>query len=107
MTRKEHEAPTRESLLVRITTRRAVVGVIGLGYVGLPLAVEFASAGYSVIGFDIDQGRVAELNDGISPIPDVDAAALGSLIAAGQLRATSDFDTLAEVDTISICVPTP
>ncbi|HEY7348004.1 MAG TPA: nucleotide sugar dehydrogenase [Ktedonobacterales bacterium] len=95
------------SLLTRIEQRHAVVGVIGLGYVGLPLATGLAQAGFQVIGFDIDQHRVAALNQGICHIADVNGALLQELVRAGKFSATSDFGRLAEVDTVSICVPTP
>jgi UDP-N-acetyl-D-glucosamine dehydrogenase len=95
------------SLLTRIEQRRAIPGVMGLGYVGLPLAVGFAQAGFQVIGFDIDQNRVTALKQGKSPIADVDGALLRELIETGKLVVTDDFKRLAEVDTISICVPTP
>ncbi|HKV85936.1 MAG TPA: nucleotide sugar dehydrogenase [Ktedonobacterales bacterium] len=93
--------------LRRIEQRESVVGIIGLGYVGLPLAVAFAEAGLHVIGFDIDTGRVADLNAGICAIKDVDAEQLRALVAAGHFRATTDFSELATVDAVSICVPTP
>lgn len=96
-----------EELLERVAERHAVVGVIGLGYVGLPLATEFARAGFHVIGFDVDVARVASLNAGICHIPDVDGELLRSLVAAGTFEATDDFDRLTEVDSVSICVPTP
>jgi len=96
-----------DRLLERIRERRAVVGVIGLGYVGLPLATEFARAGFHVIGFDVDTARVAALNAGICHIPDVDGGLLRTLVETGAFEATDDFDRLAGVDTVSICVPTP
>lgn len=95
------------SLLRRIEERRAVVGVVGLGYVGLPLAVEFTRAGFDVIGFDTDAARVGALNRGISHVPDVDSSAFEHLVSSGAFQATTHFRRLAEVDTISICVPTP
>ena len=95
------------SLLQRIERRRALVGVVGLGYVGLPMAVEFVRAGFQVLGFDIDGTRVAALNAGISHIPDVDGAYFQQIAQAGLFTATSQFERLAEVDTMSICVPTP
>lgn len=94
-------------LLGLIEQRRAVVSVVGLGYVGLPLAVAFATAGFRVIGFDVDEPRVALLNAGVSHIPDVDSAILQQFVMTGAFEATSDFGRMAEVDTISICVPTP
>lgn len=96
-----------KDLLGLIEQRRAVVGVVGLGYVGLPLAVEFARAGFRVIGFDVDETRVSALNAGISHIPDVDSAIFQQLVVTGAFEATNDFERMADVDTISICVPTP
>jgi UDP-N-acetyl-D-glucosamine dehydrogenase len=83
------------------------VGVIGLGYVGLPLAVEFARAGLNVIGFDVDPAKVAQINAGRSYIPDVPDAELGEVVKGGRLRASADMAQLAMVDVIDICVPTP
>ena len=94
-------------LLERIRATRARIGIIGLGYVGLPLAVEFAHAGYDVTGFDVDETKNAAINAGESYIPDVPAAALASSVRAGRLRATSDMSKLADMDVIDICVPTP
>lgn len=94
-------------LLTRIDQRRARVGVIGLGYVGLPLAVAFAQAGFRVLGFDVDRARVDALNAGICHIPDVDGDVLRVLVEQGAFQATDDFERLAEMDTVSICVPTP
>ncbi len=95
-----------DALLQRIERRCAAIGVIGLGYVGLPLAIAFAQAGFTVVGFDVDRERVAALNDGICPISDVAAAALKGALAT-NFRATGDFEQLAEVDVVTICVPTP
>lgn len=93
-------------LLQRIERRVAVVGVIGLGYVGLPLAVEFARAGFRVLGFDIDRERIDALNRGICHIGDVDDGVLRQALAA-QLEVTNDFERLPEADALMICVPTP
>jgi len=82
-------------------------GVIGLGYVGLPLAVEIANAGFEVIGIDVDKDKVDKVNRGRSYIEDVSHSALARVVKRGRLRATTDFDVLAELDAISICVPTP
>jgi UDP-N-acetyl-D-glucosamine dehydrogenase len=95
------------TLLSRIHQRSAVVGVIGLGYVGLPLACEFARAGFRVAGFDVDAERVAALNAGICHVPDVQSTVLQQLVLTGAFSATTDFAGLAEVDAVSICVPTP
>ena len=96
-----------KSLLELIRTRRAKTGVIGLGYVGLPLAVEFGRAGYTAVGFDLDARKVNAINEGRSYIDDVPSAHVAELKAANRLSATTNFDALAEVDTINICVPTP
>jgi UDP-N-acetyl-D-glucosamine dehydrogenase len=95
------------ALLERIRTKQAKVGVIGLGYVGLPLAVEFARHGFEVTGFDIDERKTNEINGGRSYIPDVSQQEVGSAVKAGKLRATSDMARLADMDVIDIAVPTP
>ncbi len=95
------------TLLEKIQRNEAHVGVIGLGYVGLPLAVEFASVGLAVTGFDIDDGRVAQVRAGSSYISDVPDERLRPLVESGRLGATTDFDQLATMDAVSICVPTP
>ena len=95
------------TLLTLIRNKHAHVGVIGLGYVGLPLAVEFARAGFSVTGFDVDASKVAEINAGRSYIPDVPQAELAEAVQAGRLRATTDMARLADMDVADICVPTP
>ena len=94
-------------LLERLNNRSATVGVIGLGYVGLPLLVEFAKAGFLAFGFDVDGARVERISRGESDIPDVATKELTAVVDAGRLVATSDFQKLAEVDTVNICVPTP
>ncbi len=94
-------------LATKIERRTAIICVMGLGYVGLPEAVSFAEAGYRVIGVDINAERVKQVNAGSSLIPDVDQATLASLVRAGRLSATGDFEMLREADCICICVPTP
>jgi len=96
-----------DKILNRISERRAVVGVIGLGYVGLPLAVEFAGAGLKTIGFDLDQSRVDSINNGRSYIPDVPTDVVAELAKEGKLSASTAFSHLAETDAVIICVPTP
>jgi UDP-N-acetyl-D-glucosamine dehydrogenase len=91
----------------KIERRQARVGVIGLGYVGLPLAVEFARAGFSVTGFEVDGRRVEAINAGRTYIGDVSEFTMRELAASKRLRATTDFGELAQMDTMSICVPTP
>jgi UDP-N-acetyl-D-glucosamine dehydrogenase len=99
--------PAIDTLVDRIQSRRARIGVIGLGYVGLPLAVEFARAGFDVTGFDVDAGKAAQINAGNSYIPDVPEADLAACVSAGKLRATTDMQALGDMDAIDICVPTP
>src|SRR5262245_34878510 len=94
-------------LLTRIERREARIGVIGLGYVGLPLAIEFARAGFHVIGFDVDQSKVDALNGGTSYIPDVASEHVADVVKRGFFRATVDESELADADVIDICVPTP
>ncbi|MGE0359253.1 MAG: nucleotide sugar dehydrogenase [Vicinamibacterales bacterium] len=91
----------------RIADKEARIAIIGLGYVGLPLAVEFAKAGFHVIGYDVDAAKTAALNVGTSYIPDVPTADVAACVAAGRLVATTDPAALADVDVIDICVPTP
>lgn len=94
-------------LLSRIEDRSARVGVIGLGYVGLPLAVGMAKCGYAVTGIDVSEQKVRTVNQGESLIPDVSSIDLAAVVQAGRLSATADYDVLQEVDVIFICVPTP
>jgi len=91
----------------KLNERRAVVGVIGLGYVGLPLAVEFARGGLRVIGFDLDQSRVDSINSGKSYIPDVPTDMVAVLVQDAKLSAATNFSRLDETDAVIICVPTP
>ena len=99
--------PLAAVLKQRIELSHVRTGVIGLGYVGLPLAVQFAKAGYQVVGIDIDERKVDALNAGTSYIQDVPTAEVASLVAAGRLGATTDFKAVARLDTVNICVPTP
>jgi UDP-N-acetyl-D-glucosamine dehydrogenase len=94
-------------LLKKIDSKQARLGVIGLGYVGLPLAVEFARAGFSVVGYDIDERKVAELMAGRSYIPDVPSDHLAEVVKNGRFKATTDAKALGDADIIDICVPTP
>jgi UDP-N-acetyl-D-glucosamine dehydrogenase len=98
---------TASALKERIANKTARVGVLGLGYVGLPLAVEFARAGFEVIGIDVQQSRVDQFNSGHSYIKDVPDQVFRPLVESGKLRATSDLSIIKELDTIDICVPTP
>ena len=101
------QTPLFTSTLERIRARKARVGVIGLGYVGLPLAVEFARVGFDVTGFDVDSTKTDQINAGRSYIPDVAEADLAACVRAGTLRATTDMTALGTMDAIDICVPTP
>lgn len=91
----------------KIKNRTAKVGIVGLGYVGLPLAVEFARAGFDVTGIDANASKVARLNAGDSYVQDVRSEVLAALVQQGRMRATADFSAAANLDTINICVPTP
>jgi UDP-N-acetyl-D-glucosamine dehydrogenase len=97
----------KESLLDLIRERRARIGVIGLGYVGLPLIVEFAHKGFSSIGFEVDRRKVERLNAGESYIPDVPTTRVRELVDKRRLRASLDFSELNQCDCVIICVPTP
>ncbi|MFN2113851.1 MAG: nucleotide sugar dehydrogenase, partial [Anaerolineales bacterium] len=94
-------------LVKKLENRSASVVVLGMGYVGLPLAVVLAEAGYQVTGVDLDQTKVDRLNQGISYIDDVETSLVGRLVEGGSLRATTDFSAVKEADAVSICVPTP
>ncbi len=94
-------------IIARIRAKQAAIGVIGLGYVGLPLAVEFARQGFQVTGFDVDAGKTSQINAGRSHIPDIPESDLAEVVASGRLRATTDVTLLADMDVADICVPTP
>ncbi|HEY1339267.1 MAG TPA: nucleotide sugar dehydrogenase [Bryobacteraceae bacterium] len=98
---------TARILEEKIKARTARVGIVGLGYVGLPLAVEFAKAGFHVTGIDLSAGKTKLVNTGESYIPDIPTSTLRPLVESGKLRATTDFSAVLELDTINICVPTP
>ncbi len=98
---------TFEALKEKIETKAARVGIVGLGYVGLPLAVEFAKAGFTVTGIDVQDTKVASLNRGESHVQDVPSAEVADLVARKRFHATTDFSVVRELDTINICVPTP
>lgn len=98
---------TAIELLNKIESRKATIGVVGLGYVGLPLAVEKAKAGFKVIGFDVQQSRVDLVNSGVNYIGDVVDEELSKITKSKQLEATTDYSRIKEVDAVAICVPTP
>ena len=91
----------------KLEEKQAVLGVIGLGYVGLPLAVEKARAGFKTIGFDVQKARVGLVNSGVNYIGDVISEDLAALVKSGQLRATTDMEEFSRIDCACICVPTP
>ncbi len=100
---KNHAA----ALLDRIETQKAICGVVGLGYVGLPLAVELAGAGYQVLGFDVSEAVCSGVNRGYSHIQDISSERLAEHTEAGRIEATTDMARMRECDVISVCVPTP
>jgi UDP-N-acetyl-D-glucosamine dehydrogenase len=97
----------KQELLKKINDRTAQVSVVGMGYVGLPLAVEFAEAGFTVTALDVDARKIESLNQGVSYIDDIPTERLKPLVESGKFFATTDYEDLRVVDTISICVPTP
>jgi len=104
---KKPENQFKKQLLTKIRNKTAVLGVIGLGYVGLPLAVEKAKAGYKTIGFDMQEKKVRWVNEGYNYIGDIVDSDLKEVVDKGLLRATADFSFVKDVDTVCICVPTP
>jgi UDP-N-acetyl-D-glucosamine dehydrogenase len=98
---------TKEVLVKKLKDKTAKVAILGLGYVGLPLAVVFSEAGFHVTGVDPDKRKVDSLAEGKSYIPDVKTEAVGKLVKSGMFTATTDFSVLKEMDAVSICVPTP
>ena len=103
----QQSEPHKQQVLDKIEQRTARVGVIGLGYVGLPLAVLFASSGYRVTGIDIDPKKVDAVRRGVCYIDDVDGELMAQLVEAGSLTATTEYEVLETLDAVSICVPTP
>ena len=103
----ETTVPTYLALEEKIESRTAQVGIVGLGYVGLPLAMEFAKAGFTVTGIDVQQSKVDGLNRGESHIQDVPGSQVADFVANKRFRATADFSVVRDLDTINICVPTP
>ncbi|MDQ6933512.1 MAG: nucleotide sugar dehydrogenase, partial [Candidatus Eremiobacteraeota bacterium] len=97
----------RASLLQKVDNHTATVGVIGIGYVGLPLAVEKAKVGFTVIGYDRNTIRINQINQGLNYIRDVSDSDLSAVVHSGKLAASSDFSTLERCDVIIVCVPTP
>src|SRR5579883_3049275 len=96
-----------DELRRKIESRQATAGVVGLGYVGLPLAVELAHAGFNVVGIDVQASKVDSINRGESYVQDVPTGILKPLVKAGKIKATTDFSAVEKLDTINIAVPTP
>ena len=97
----------KNDLLSRIQARSARIGIIGQGYVGLPLALLFHEAGFEVTGFDVDPRKVEALGKGESFIKHIGAERVAAAVKSGRYKATTDFDGLRDCDAIAICVPTP
>jgi len=104
---KKNENPLKQQLLNKIKNKTAILGVIGLGYVGLPLAVEKAKAGYKTIGFDMQDKKVRWVNEGHNYIGDILDSDLKEVVSKGLLKATSNYNFVKDIDAICICVPTP
>jgi len=104
---KKNKNSYKQQLLSKIKNKTAILGVIGLGYVGLPLAVEKAKAGYKTIGFDVQEKKVSWVNEGHNYIGDIVDSDLKEVVDKGLLRATADFSFVKDIDTVCICVPTP
>jgi UDP-N-acetyl-D-glucosamine dehydrogenase len=98
---------TKDTLIQKLQNKTAKIGILGMGYVGMPLAVVFAEKGFNVLGIDPDPRKVAAFNQGISYIQDVPTETVARLEKAGRLKMTADFAALTEMDAVSICVPTP
>ncbi|NJN97758.1 MAG: nucleotide sugar dehydrogenase [Anaerolineales bacterium] len=98
---------TLQRFLDKLTTRESKIAIIGLGYVGLPLAVAFGESGIKVIGIDLDTNKVTQINNGCSYVEDVSESQLADLVKMGYLGATTHFEVLADVDAVIVCVPTP
>ncbi len=99
--------PALDQLLHRLEDRSACIGIVGLGYVGLPLALTYAEAGYTVLGLDIDPAKIQALEQGLSYIQHIDAGRVAAARAAGRLEVTTSFERAAEADALIVCVPTP
>ena len=97
----------QETLINKMNNKTARIAILGLGYVGLPLAVVFAEAGFTVMGIDPDERKADSVKKGVSYIPDISTERLAALIKSGRLSASTDFSVLKEMDAASICVPTP
>lgn len=96
-----------EQLLNAIENKKAVLGVVGLGYVGLPLAVEMVKQGFTVIGIDVDPSKIEKIYHGESYITDISSEDLKACVASGRFKPTTDYSMITVIDALSICVPTP
>src|SRR5687767_2786920 len=99
--------PLAQTLADKVKSKKAVIGVVGLGYVGLPIGLEFAKRDFHVLGFDVSSQKVDMLNAGENYNEDLTDADIAAVAKNGRLKATTDFSRLREVDVIFICVPTP
>ena len=106
-TQEAVSSPAFKELIEKIENRTARVGIIGLGYVGLPLAVEYGKAGFVVTGIDVQRSKVDSLNGGVSYVQDVPTAEMQALVSEKRLSATTEFAAIRDLDTVNICVPTP
>ena len=97
----------KHSTIEKFRNKTAIIGIVGLGYVGLPLALRYAEAGFRVLGFDIDPAKVAKLNGGLSYIEHIPAAKIAATVSDGLFSATTDFSRIGEVEAVILCVPTP
>ncbi len=98
---------TAQEFVDKVKSRKAIIGIVGLGYVGLPLALRYAEEGYSVLGFDIDDTKVAKIKDGQSYIEHIPSTAISRAVKAGLFAATTDFSKISDADSVILCVPTP
>ena len=94
-------------LISKIKNKKSTVGIVGLGYVGLPLALRYSDEGHTVLGFDIDNEKIAKIKDGQSYIEHIPSAAISKAVKSGLFSATTDFKNISNVDSIILCVPTP
>ena len=97
----------KHNTIEKFRSKTAIIGIVGLGYVGLPLALRYAEAGFRVLGFDIDPAKVAKLNGGLSYIEHIPAAKIAATVSDGLFSATTDFSRIGEVEAVILCVPTP
>ena len=97
----------KQQILSRIEDKSAIIGIIGLGYVGLPLLLRFTEVGYRVLGFDTDRSKIEKLGKGLSYLKHIPSKPIASAVKSGLFEGTDDFSRAAEADVLIICVPTP